>query len=545
MTLSNLATNPIDALGNYIFNAYTIFKGQRPIQDAEVAERYYEGNNDINNVRIMYQNDKGDLVEDTGATNTKISHGFFPELVDQKVQYILGDEGVEVCPADADDQQLAEYLDEYFNDDWQLTIQELIEGASIKGFEGLFARTDNQDRLVFQIADSLNILPIIDDFGRLVRVLRFYSEQRYSEGRNGTVLVQHCDVWSEDQVCYYVQEEEGTGANFKLDSSRDINPAPHVMALFENPDYIEGETDESDRWLPMGRKYDNFPFYILNNNRRGTSDLAPIKEIIDDYDVMNCFLSNNLQDMTEAFYVVKGFQGEGVDRLRKNIKARKVVNLEASAEAGVDIKTYNIPTEGRKVKMELDEVNIYRSGMGFNSQQLGDGNITNIVIKSRYALLAMKAAKMIIRFKACLKWQAELVAADINRKYGGQYTAGDIEFKIEPQALVNETDVLTNKKTEEETIQIKLQNIMQAAPRLSEESVLRQICEVLDLDYDDVSKQIEEDTADGGGEFVDPTQFLPQNNPAAAQAAAQSAVGQAVPGADNPPADEEDPAAQA
>ena len=51
------------------------------------------------------------------------------------------------------------------------------------------------------------------------------------------------------------------------------------------------------------------PFYRLNNNSRGTTDLEPIKAIIDDYDLMNAFLSNNLHDFQDAIYVVKGFDG--------------------------------------------------------------------------------------------------------------------------------------------------------------------------------------------------------------------------------------------
>ena len=492
MSLNEIASRPIEAVGQYLFNAYENFKGSAPVAFAEVANRYYDQDNDILQTRIMFMNDNGDVVEDTSATNTRIGHGFFPELVDQKVQYILGDDGIEVKPSDEDDTKLAEYLEEYFTEDWQLMIQELIEGASIKGFEALFARTNANDRLTFQIADALKLVPVFDDFGTLVRVLRFYNESRYDSKLQQTITIQHCDVWDDTSVAYYIQEREGRGTNFKLDSTKQFNPAPHVMAMAENPEYEEGIDDESDRWLPLGRSYERFPFNILNNNRQGSSDLKPIKLIIDDYDLMNCFMSNNLQDMTEAFYVVKGFQGEGIDKLKQNIKARKVVNLAPSPDAGVDIQTYNIPVEGRRTKMELDEVNIYRSGMGFNSQQLGDGNITNVVIASRYTLLAMKASKIIARLKASLKWQAELVAEDINRRYGGQYVGADIEFCIEPKTVVNESDIIADKKIEAETKQVMIASILAVAPRIGDEETLRQICDLYQLDYEDLKAEIEE-----------------------------------------------------
>lgn len=85
----------------------------------------------------------------------------------------------------------------------------------------------------------------------------------------------------------------------------------------------------------------------------------------------------------------------------QNVKVKKHIGVDA--DGGVDIKTVDIPYEARKVKLELDEKNIYRFGMGFNSAQLGNGNITNIVIKSRYALLDLESNKLEIRLKQFLR----------------------------------------------------------------------------------------------------------------------------------------------
>ena len=123
----------------------------------------------------------------------------------------------------------------------------------------------------------------------------------------------------------------------------------------------------------------------------------PIKDLIDDYDLMSCGLSNNIQDTNEALYVVKGFQGDNLDELMLNIKSKKHIGVDE--EGDVEIRTVDIPYQARQTKLDLDEKNIYRFGMGFNSAQLGDGNVTNIVIKSRYALLDLKCNKLEIRLK--------------------------------------------------------------------------------------------------------------------------------------------------
>ena len=58
---------------------------------ARTAERYYNAKHDIISNRILYFDEHENLVEDKTATNIKISHAFFTELVDQKVQFMLSE----------------------------------------------------------------------------------------------------------------------------------------------------------------------------------------------------------------------------------------------------------------------------------------------------------------------------------------------------------------------------------------------------------------------------------------------------------------------
>ena len=206
---------------------------------------------------------------------------------------------------------------------------------------------------------------------------------------------------------------------------------------------------------------------------------------------MNAFLSNNLQDFAEAIYVVKGFKGNNLDELRQNIKSKKTVGV--GDNGGVDIKTVSIPVEGRQTKMNIDKENIYKFGMAFDSTAIGDGNITNIVIKSRYSLLIMKVNKTETRLRAMLKWINQMVIADINRRTGKAYSPNQVEFEFVRELMVNETDLVTNEKTTAETRQIAIQTILEAAPQLPSDEVLRLICEQFELDFDDIQAMLEEE----------------------------------------------------
>ena len=204
---------------------------------------------------------------------------------------------------------------------------------------------------------------------------------------------------------------------------------------------------------------------------------------------MSCGLSNNLQDVADALYVVKGFKGNDLDKLQHNIKSKKMIGVGDNGD--VDIKTIDVPYEARKTKMELDEQNIYKFGMGFNAGQVGDGNITNVVIKSRYTLLVLKCNKLKKYLEDFLSQLIELELEEINRDNNTNYTLNDVDISIEYEIPTSEADDAAIKKTEAEIKQIQVDIILSAASKLDDETIIKELCEVLDIDYEEIKDKIE------------------------------------------------------
>lgn len=158
---------------------------------------------------------------------------------------------------------------------------------------------------------------------------------------------------------------------------------------------------------------------------------------------------------------------------------------------GVDIKTIDIPYEARKTKMELDEKNIYKFGMGFNASQVGDGNITNIVIKSRYTLLELKCNKLEKYVRSFLNEMVEIAIDEINEEYNTNYTIKDVDVCLEREIPTNEKDNAEIEKYKAETKQIEVNIVLDASSKLDDETIIRSLCDILDIDYDEVKDRIE------------------------------------------------------
>jgi len=443
---------------------------------ARTGQRYYDGEHDIKDYRIFYFDDEGSLHEDTMRSNIKISHCFFTELVDQEVQYFLSGKDGFVF---SDLPELQTVLDEYFNEneDFCSELSDAVTGAITKGWNYLYAYRNSEDKLAFQCADALDVVEAEGRYTSDGRDYVIYSYVQRIDLKGKTV--RKIEVWDDAKVTFFVQRDGGIP---EPDDTEKINPRPHVLYRKDNDDstYYEG----------LGF----IPFFRLDNNRRRISGLKPVKALIDDYDLMACGLSNNLQDLTEGIYVVKGFQGDNFDELQRNIRTKKMVGVDD--EGDLEIRTVSIPYEARKVKLELDEKNIYRFGMGFNSAEVGDGNITNVVIKSRYALLDLKCNKLEARVKQFLRRIVKVVLDEVNKTEGTSYQSSDVYFRFEREVMTNASDNAQIAYTEAQTKQMQVNTLLSLLSQAPSEQVWKDLCTVLDWDFDEIRDKLPENPAE-------------------------------------------------
>ena len=438
---------------------------------AKEGQRYYEAEHDILQYRMFYYNADGILVEDRARANSRICHPFFTELVDQLAAYVLAFDENPIRAKDTAD-GLQDHLDVYFDDEYWSEIQELITGTNAKGFEYLYAFKNAEDRLMFECADSMGVVEVRakDTDDGCEYIIYWYIDRMGKDQK----LIKRIEVYDKDQIWFYMQEDSG---EIIPDDNEPLNPKPNVV-------WTDPKTGEK-----YGDNLGFIPFWRLDNNRKQFSGLKPIKGLIDDYDLMECGLSNNLQDFDKPIHLVRGFEGDNLDELQQNIMTKKLLGVDANG--GLEILTVNVPYEARKTKADEDEKNIYRFGMGFNSSQVGDGNITNVVIRSRYVLLDLKANKLIKRLKRFLKSIIRVVLDEINSQNGTDYQYTDVIVEFKPVILTNDQENAQIALTEAQTKQILINNIMSVAALIGDEEALKALCDILDLDFDDLKGQLE------------------------------------------------------
>ena len=438
---------------------------------ARVGDAYYNAEHDILKYRLFYFNSDGKLVEDTTRANIKIVHPFFTLLSDQLSSFMLSftenpiraKEGVE---------GLQDYLNLYFDSKFWSEIDECITGAYNKGFEYIYGYKGKKNRMVFECADSMGVVEVrAKDTDDGCEYIIYWYVDRIEKGKKKIKRIQ---VWSEKETHYFVQSGEG---KIEKDSSEKINPRPHVI-------YTDEKTGEK-----LGSSLGYIPFWRLDNNKKQFSGLKPIKGLIDDYDLHACSLSNNLKDFDTPLYAVKGFEGDNLEELQTNLKTVKMIGVGEGGD--VEVRTVEIPYQARKEKLEIDKEGIFMFGQGFDPTKVGDGNITNVVILSRYSLLELKASKLQTRLEGLLDEILEVVLAEINEEHGTDYQLSDIEYDFKRSMMTNESENISNEKIKAETKQIVVNTILNVAAQIGEEKAVQLICEEFDIDFEEIKSELE------------------------------------------------------
>ncbi len=446
-------------------------------QLAKTGQRYYEGDHDIKSYQLYYFNADGQLVEDKNRSNIKISHPFFTELVDQEVQYMLsGKDGF----IRSDLPELQVKLDEYFNENEDFTseLYEVLTGAISKGFEYMWAYKKADGTTAFKCADSIGVVEVEAKYtsDKKPYIIYWYVERINKEGE----LVKKIIVFDED-FAYYFQQVGNSGDIKEAENEEGRHQVAHA-------EYTKDKSGEI-YYESLGF----LPFFRLDNCKKQFSGLKTIKNLIDDYDLMSCGLSNNIQDASEYLVVVKGFQGDNMEELMQNIRTKKHIGVDGDSGGDVDFKTVDIPTAARQAKLDLDEKNIYRFGMGFNSAQLGDGNITNIVIKSRYALLDLKCNKLEIRLKQFLRKILKIVLNEINDANGTDYQQKDVYFVFKREVMTNAADNAQIELVDAQKQQVLINTLLSLSGTLDDETITQNICDALDIDYEEIKSKLPKD----------------------------------------------------
>lgn len=331
------------------------YKSTAVYNEGLIAYQYAQKKNvTIMNYQKLLYTLTGQAVPDNYSANWKIRSNFFPRFITQETQYLLGN-GVS---------WKGEGTGDKLGKDFEAKLQKLAKNALIGGCAFGFWNYDH-----LEVFDIREFAPIYDEEnGALMAGVRFWQ------------------LASDKPLRATLYEMDGYTEYIWKDAKGEV--------LKEKRAYIERtRTTQADGTeIYDFENYPGFPIVPLWGNQNHQTELEGLREGIDSYDLIKSGFANDLDDVSQIYWVIQNAGGMGdIDLAKfqermKTVKAAIIEDDGAKAEA----HTIDVPYNARETLLNRISEDLYRDAMALDTKQIAGGAVTATQIRAAYEPLNSK-----------------------------------------------------------------------------------------------------------------------------------------------------------
>jgi SPP1 family phage portal protein len=376
-------------------NILDIIKADIKRKEGKYPGRFYYSYKPKNiNTENYYIKDGKEYSVKTKKTEVYIN--YFKMLVTQKIDYLLNKKPTYDKKLDTDGINIYTMLDK------------LLLNASLDSKAWLHVYVINNKLQYIIIKDNEIIPEYTEDRKELKSLIRYFKLDD----------ILHVEIWSKDGVKRMTFNKD----NQLLDEK--------VMSHYTEY-YYQGDTLENTVYS----NFESIPFICLENNKDVESDVDDIENLIVVYNGICTGFVDNVEKFQEALMVLRGYIGdkESIKKIMSDIQEAKGVSVPA--DGSLDYMKVDIPVEARSKLIEVLRDVIFLIGRGADPSKLGDGNITNVVIKSRYIELDSKSSDCIKRIIEFYDKLINFLNSFTNKGY-------DNSLEFNKSMLINESETI-------------------------------------------------------------------------------------------------------
>ena len=343
---------------DFVYNVMKEHKNSEDYKTAYIADQYNRRRNvTISNYQKLLYSLSGEAVPDNYSANFKLKTNQFNRLITQLNQYELGN-GVTWGKEDTG-KKLGKNFDSQLQDAGE---KALVHKVSF-GFW-------NKDHV--EIFSFLEFAPLYDEENGSMRMgVRFWQLAKDKPLR--------ATLYEEDGYTDYIW--------YSGEQGQELHP---------KRDYIihKETTNIGGTEIVGGENYASFPIVPFWGNKYHQSEFVGMREDIDAYDLIKSGFANDLDDVSQIYWVIQNAGGmDDIDLLEfmKRLKTLHAANVDDNQT--VTPQTINIPVEARETLLKRLRSDIYEDFMALDTKNIADGAVTATQIEAGYEPMNAKADK--------------------------------------------------------------------------------------------------------------------------------------------------------
>lgn len=411
-----------------------------PMYKTALAADSYDHQRNITLVQVSAMKaDAGVRLYGAASNDTKneISSNFFHRLNTQRCNYLLGN-GLNF-PDNS--------VNEHFGSKFDTAVKDIAYKALIHGVcFGYWS-----DKLYsFELTE---FAPLWDEeTGVLMAGVRFWQ------------------IATTKPTYYVLYEADGYTKFTEKDGVMHLTDEKHGYIQTVRTSAADGETIIGEQ------NYSALPIIPMWGSRLKQSTLIGLRSSIDAYDIVNSGFADDLNEMQEIFWILENYNGMTQDDLTKffrRLKWFKVAEMDTSEEGKITPYKQEVPYQSRQVFLDNIRKQIYEGFGALDVHQLSAGS-TNDHIDAAYQPLDEEADDL------------EFQVIEFVQQLGA--LLGIAEDKCTPQFKRN--------RISNQSEQVAM--IVQEAPWLDEETVLKKLPNVTPDEIDEIMKRKAAEDIDRG-----------------------------------------------
>ena len=368
---------------------------------------------------------RGVATPDLYGANHKICSNFFNRFVNQETNYLLGN-GV-ILENEANKEKLGKNFDS--------KIQKAGRSALVQGVSFIFWNLDHVES--FKLTE---FVPLYDEeTGVLMAGIRFWQVDRDKPLR--------ATLYEIDGYTDYIKKRK---------SSLEIQNKKRPYKQIVKQSVIDGVEVEP------GDNYPRFPIVPLWGNAHHQSELIGLRENIDAYDLIKSGFINELDDVSQVYWVLKDCGGmDDIDfaKFLDRVRATKVAGLpDGDTGAVAEPHSIEIPSAAREAALERLKTDMYEDFQAFNVSTLMGGQKTATEIDAAYTPLDLKTDGFEYCVLDCLYDLFLLAGIDDNPTFKRNKIQNEIEQTqmvllastyLDDETILNKLPWLTQEEVQE------------------------------------------------------------------------------------------------
>ncbi|MCW0602325.1 phage portal protein [Clostridioides difficile] len=388
------------------------------------GDRYYKGEHDILRRKRTVIGEGGKLTEVENLPNNKIVDNKYANLVDQKVNYLLG----KPLTFQTENEIYNSLLKDIFNKKFLRTFKNLCEDSLNGGISWLHPYYSEDGKLSFKRFSSYEVLPFWKDSEHTILdfAVRLYEVKAYS-GANEKII-EKVEVYSKEGIKRYILQ----GMTLIADSE-----SPYSS-------YLVVETDDIHEEL----NWDRIPLIPFKYNNKEIPLIKRVKSLQDGINIMLSDFENNMQeDARNTILVLQNYDGQNLGEFRKNLAQYGAVKVRTVDGAVGDLKTLEIKVNSDNYKsiLEVFKKALIENGRGYDAKDdRMSGNPNQMNIQSMYSDIDLDANGMETEFQASFEELLWFVNMHLLNTGQGNYENEEVEVIFNRDILINETESISN-----------------------------------------------------------------------------------------------------